>query len=296
MKSPIFTGSGVAIVTPMLPDGKVNFSKLDELIEFQIKNGTDAIIICGTTGESATLSELEHMDAIVHTIHTVGGRCPVIAGTGSNNTARCLEMSKAAADAGADALLLVTPYYNKATQKGLIQHYVYIADRVSAPLIVYNVPSRTGVGMTVDVYKELSRHPNINGVKEASGSVAQVARTVAACGDEFNVWSGNDDQIIPLMSVGAKGVISVMANLLPAETANIAHLWLNGQCFAAGREQVKYMEMIDALFCEVNPIPVKTAMNLAGMDVGPLRMPLNEMEEKDLERLKTVMRHYGFQV
>jgi 4-hydroxy-tetrahydrodipicolinate synthase len=296
MKNPIFTGCGVAIVTPMLPDGKVNFAKLDELIDFQIQSGIDSIVICGTTGESSTLTAEEHIGTITHTIDYVGGRCKVIAGTGSNNTAHALEVSKAAADAGADALLLVTPYYNKTTQKGLVEHYTYIADRVSAPLIVYNVPSRTGVGMTVETYQQLSKHPNINGVKEASGNIALAARTIAACGDEFNVWSGNDDQIAPLMSIGAKGVISVLANLCPAETVQMSHLCLEGNYAEAGKMQVEYMELIDALFCEVNPIPIKTALNLLGQEVGPLRLPLCEMEEKNLEKLKAVLNKYGYVV
>ncbi len=296
MKSPVFSGSGVAIVTPMLPDGSVNFEKLDELIEFQLHNGTDSIIICGTTGETPTLSEEEHIETISHAIRQVNGRCPVIAGTGSNNTAHSLYLSRAACEAGADALLIVTPYYNKASARGLIRHYTTIADECSAPIIVYNVPSRTGVSLTADTYRELSRHPMINGVKEASGNVAQVSRTIAACGDDFFVWSGNDDQIVPLMSLGAKGVISVMANLCPAQTAEIAHLCLADRFAEAGQMQNTYMALIDALFCEVNPIPIKTAMNLAGMDVGPLRLPLCEMEDRNLTRLKDTMRQYGFAV
>ncbi len=292
MKQPIFTGSGVALVTPMLPDYSVNYEKLDELIELQIEAGTDSIIACGTTGESSTLSTEEHLEVIRRTIRTVNGRCKVIAGTGSNDTAYGIELSKEAADLGADALLLVTPYYNKATQKGLVKHYTAIADHVSCPLILYNVPSRTGVSMTVDTYKELSKHPNINGVKEASGNVALVARTIAACGDEFHVWSGNDDQIVPLMSIGAKGIISVLANLCPVQTREIAHACLDGNYAKAGQMQVEYMELIDALFCEVNPICIKTAMNLAGMDVGPLRMPLCEMEEKNLAVLQAALAHY----
>ena len=296
MKAPVFTGSGVAIVTPMRPDSTVNFEKLDELIEFQLKNGTDSIVICGTTGETPTLSEQEHIDAIARAVKTVAGRVPVIAGTGSNSTAHCVELSKAAEQAGADAVLVVTPYYNKASKRGLVAHYTAVADAVNVPVIVYNVPSRTGVSMTVETYKELSRHPRINGVKEASGNVALAARTIAACGDEFNVWSGNDDQISPLMAVGARGIISVLANVMPAETARTAHLCLENNFLEAAREQVRLMEMIDALFCEVNPIPVKTALNLMGMDVGPLRLPLCDMAPENLERLKETMRHYGFAV
>lgn len=288
MKQPIFTGSCVAIVTPFR-DGAIDYQKLGELIDYQINNGTSAITICGTTGESSTQTVEEHMEAIEFTIRYAAHRCKVIAGTGSNDTQTALKLSMHADKAGADGLLLVTPYYNKATQKGLIQHYTYIADRVNTPMILYNVPSRTGVGFTVDTYKELSKHPMINGVKEASGSDSQVARTLAACGDNFNVWSGNDDQIVPFMAMGAKGVISVLANICPRETATIARLCLEGRFAEAAVMQCDYMQLIDALFCEVNPIPVKTAMNLMGMDVGELRLPLCEMEEKNLNTLKTAL-------
>lgn len=292
MKQPIFTGSSVAIVTPFR-DGGIDYEKLAQLLDYQIQNDTAAITICGTTGESATQSLEEHMQAVEFTIKYVAGRCKVIAGAGSNDTQAALMLSQHADKAGADGLLLVTPYYNKATQKGLIQHYTYIADRVNTPIILYNVPSRTGVGLTVDTYRELSKHPMINGVKEASGNVAQVARTLDACGDDLNIWSGNDDQIVALMALGAKGVISVLANICPRETARIARLCLEGDFAAAARMQCDYMELIDALFCEVNPIPVKTAMNLMGMDVGPLRLPLCEMEEKNLATLKAAMQHKG---
>lgn len=296
MKAPVFTGSGVAIVTPMLPDRTINFEKLDELIEFQLQNGTDSIVICGTTGETPTLTEQEHLEAISHAVKTVGGRCPVIAGTGSNSTAHCVALSQAAEQSGADAVLVVTPYYNKASRRGLVAHYTAVADTVNVPVIIYNVPSRTGVSMTVEAYRELSAHPRINGVKEASGDVALAARTIAACGDSFNVWSGNDDQIVPLMSVGACGVISVLANLMPKETAHTAHLCLEDRFLEAGREQVRLMDMIDALFCEVNPIPVKTALNLIGFNAGPLRLPLCDMAPENLERLKAALRRFGFRV
>ena len=289
MKTPIFTGSSVAIVTPMHADGSINFGKLGELIEFQIAGGTDAITICGTTGESATLKDDEHLAAIKYTVEQVAGRIPVIAGTGSNDTAHAIEMSKAAAEYGADALLLVTPYYNKCTPKGLIQHYTKTVDAAGIPAIVYNVPSRTGVSMTVSTYKELSSHPLINGVKEASGNTELVLRTMAACGDELNVWSGNDSQIVPFMAMGAKGIISVAANVCPKEIAEMADACLAGDYQKAATMQIRDMDLIDALFCEVNPIPVKTAMNLMGMDVGPLRLPLCEMEEGNLARLKTAL-------
>ncbi len=293
MKTPIFTGSSVAIVTPMHPDGSINFDKLSQLIELQIAGGTAAITICGTTGEASTLGDEEHLKAIAFTVEKAAGRIKVIAGTGSNDTAHALYFSREAERFGADGLLLVTPYYNKCSQKGLIQHYCTIADQVNLPMIVYNVPSRTGVGMTVDTYKALSKHPNINGVKEASGSTDTVLRTLDACGDDFNIWSGNDSQIVPFMAMGCKGVISVLANILPKETAAIAESCLCGDYRTASALQLKYMALIDVLFSDVNPIPVKTAMNLMGMEVGPLRLPLCPMEEAAEEKLKATLGRYG---
>ena len=293
MKKPLFTGSNVAIVTPMYPDESVNFESLGKMIDFQIENGTSAITICGTTGEAPTLKDPEHLEAIKYTVEHVAGRVPVIAGTGSNYTEHAIEFSQEAAAYGADGVLLVTPYYNKATPSGLIKHYTKIVDEAKIPAILYNVPSRTGVSMTVDVYKELSKHPLINGVKEASGNTGIVLRTLAACGDELNIWSGNDDQIVAFMAQGAKGVISVLANVCPAETAEIANACLRGDYQKAAKMQVEYMALIDALFCEVNPIPVKTALNLMGMEAGPLRMPLCEMAPANLERLKAAMRERG---
>ncbi len=292
MKQPIFTGSSVAIVTPFR-NGAIDYEKLSQLIDYQIENGTAAITICGTTGESSTQSPEEHMEAVEYTIKYTAGRCKVIAGAGSNDTQAAMLLSQHADQAGADGLLLVTPYYNKATQKGLIQHYTYIADRVNTPIILYNVPSRTGVGFTADSYKILSEHPMINGVKEASGNMGLVARTMALCGDALNIWSGNDDQIVPLMALGAKGVISVLANICPKETAQIAQLCLDGDFSAAAKLQCSYMQLIDALFCEVNPIPIKTAMNLMGFDVGQLRLPLCDMEEKNLNTLKAALQAKG---
>jgi 4-hydroxy-tetrahydrodipicolinate synthase len=291
MKTPIFTGSSVAIVTPMHADGSINYEKLGELIELQIAGGTSAITICGTTGESATLDNEEHLKAIGYTAEKVNGRVKVIAGTGSNDTAFAVTMSKEAQQLGADALLLVTPYYNKCSQKGLVRHYLTIADQVDIPMIVYNVPSRTGVSMSVPVYKELSKHPLINGVKEASGSTDIVLRTLDACGDDFNIWSGNDSQIVPFMAMGCKGVISVLANICPKETAELANACLQGDFKKAAQMQVAYTELIDALFSDVNPIPIKTAMNLMGMEVGPLRMPLCEMA--DDSQLKTALTRKG---
>lgn len=292
MKEPVFTGSSVAIVTPFR-DGRVDFEKLAELIDFQIAGGTAAITICGTTGESSTLSMEEHMETVDFCIKHVAGRVKVIAGTGSNDTMAALELSQEAEKSGADALLMVTPYYNKTTQKGLIQHYTYIADRVNLPIILYNVPSRTGLSFTAETYKALSKHPNINGVKEASGNFALLASTLAACGDELYFWSGNDNEVVPMMSLGAKGVISVVANILPGLMAELTQACLDGN-FAKGAElQLKYLELMDRLFIEVNPIPVKAAMNLMGMDVGECRLPLCDMDPANYEKLKATLRKYG---
>lgn len=293
MKTPLFTGSSVAIVTPMHADGSVNYEKLSQLIELQIQGGTSAITICGTTGESATLKDPEHIAVIAHCVKAVAGRIKVIAGTGSNETDHAVYLSQEAQKAGADGLLLVTPYYNKCSPKGLVRHYMTVADSVQIPVIVYNVPSRTGVSMGVDIYRQLSEHPLINGVKEASGNTELVLRTMAACGDDFNIWSGNDTQIVPLMAMGCKGVISVLANICPSATAELAGACLQGDYQKAAAMQVRYMELIDALFCEVNPIPVKTALNLMGMEVGPLRMPLCEMEDAAKARLSAAMEKMG---
>lgn len=293
MKTPLFTGSSVAIVTPMHADGSVNYEKLSQLIELQIQGGTSAITICGTTGESATLKDPEHIAVIAHCVKAVAGRIKVIAGTGSNETNHAVYLSQEAQKAGADGLLLVTPYYNKCSPKGLVRHYMTVADSVQIPAIVYNVPSRTGVSMGVDIYRQLSEHPLINGVKEASGNTELVLRTMAACGDDFNIWSGNDTQIVPLMAMGCKGVISVLANICPSATAELAGACLQGDYQKAAAMQILYMELIDALFCEVNPIPVKTALNLMGMEVGPLRMPLCEMEDAAKARLSAAMEKIG---
>ena len=285
MKTPLFTGSSVAIVTPMHADGSVHYAKLTELIELQIAAGTAAITVCGTTGESATLTDHERIAVISHCVRTVNGRIPVIAGTGSNQTAHTLRLSQEAKKAGADGLLLVTPYYNKCSATGLIRHYLSVADSVELPIIVYNVPSRTGVSMNAEIYRQLSRHPLINGVKEASGNTDLVLRTLDACGDEFNIWSGNDGQIVPIMALGGKGVISVLANLCPEVTAELTAACLRGDYETAASMQKRYMALIDALFCEVNPIPVNTAMNLMGLGVGPLRMPLCQLDDGKKEHL-----------
>ncbi len=295
MKTPVFTGSGVAIVTPF-KDGKVNFEKLAELIDFQIKGGTSSIIICGTTGESATQSLEEHAATVDFCVKHTKGRVPVIAGAGSNDTMASKYLCQHAEKSGADALLIVTPYYNKATQKGLIKHYTTLADCVNIPIILYNVPSRTGCGFTAETYYELSKHPNINGVKEASGNFTLVNTAMSMCGDDLYFWSGNDSDALPMMSLGAKGVISVIANLMPELTAKICEYALNEDFVSARKLHLEYVQLMESMFIEVNPIPIKTAMNLVGMDAGELRLPLCEMEPANLEKLKKAMRAKGFKV
>lgn len=290
MKQTIFKGAGVAIVTPMKADGSVNFDKLAELLEFQIKGGTDAIIICGTTGESATLSHEEHVAAIKFAVEKTAKRIPVIAGTGSNDTAYAVALSKEAVNAGADALLLVTPYYNKTSQAGLVKHFEYVADRINLPIILYNVPSRTGVEIKSDTYKELSKHPNIVAAKEACGNISSVAKTAALCGDDLTIYSGNDDQIVPILSLGGKGVISVLSNVMPRETHEICQKYFDGDVEGSRKLQLKLLGLANALFCDVNPIPVKEALNLMGFDVGECRLPLTSMNEKNRELLKAEMK------
>lgn len=293
MKKTIFTGAGVAIVTPMNDDGTVNFDKLGELIDYQINGGTDAIIICGTTGESATLSHEEHADAISYTVKKVGGRVPVVAGTGSNDTKFAAELSIEAQKAGADALLLVTPYYNKTTQSGLVRHFNYIADRVNKPIILYNVPSRTGLNIKPETYRELAKHPNIAAVKEANGNIASVAKTAALCGDDLDIYSGNDDQIVPILSLGGKGVISVLSNVCPRETHDICAKFFAGDIAGARKLQLDMMGLISALFVETNPIPVKEALNLMGFNVGECRLPLAPMLDSNVELLKNELKKHG---
>ncbi|MBE3591579.1 MAG: 4-hydroxy-tetrahydrodipicolinate synthase [Thermoanaerobacter sp.] len=290
---PVFKGSGVAIVTPFKEEG-VNFEKLGELIEWHIKEGTDAIIICGTTGEASTMTQEEQQAAIKFTVEKVAGRIPVIAGTGSNNTAHAVEMSEYAQSAGADALLVITPYYNKTTQKGLVVHFAEIARHVDIPIIIYNVPSRTSLNMLPETYLELSKHvDNVVGVKEASGDIVQVAEIARIMGKSFEIYSGNDDQVIPIMSLGGLGVISVTANIIPAKIHEMTTAYLNGDIERARDMQLELNPLNKALFIETNPIPVKTAMNLMGFNVGPLRLPLVEMSDKNLEYLKSVLTKYG---
>ena len=284
MKNPVFTGSNVAIVTPYNKDG-INYKALAELIEFQIANKTDSITICGTTGEMSTMSDDEHRSAIKFCVNTVAKRVPVVAGTGSNDTLYALEMTVYARDVGADAVLMVTPYYNKTTQTGLIKHFTYIADHVDIPIIVYNVPSRTGMTIQPETYAELCKHKNINGVKEAQDDLGEVALAMMLCGNEFNFWSGRDDTVVPLMSLGGKGVISTAANVIPRQFHDMCICALNGDFKTAGEMQLRYLPLIDALFAEVNPIPVKTALNHMGFDAGLLRMPLFEMSAGNKAKL-----------
>lgn len=290
----VFTGAGVAIVTPMTETGEVNYPKLEEILEYQIANGTDSIIICGTTGEASTLTHEEHLEAIRFTIEKVGGRIPVIAGTGSNCTDTAIYLSTEAEKYGADALLLVTPYYNKATQKGLIAHFTKIANSVKIPVILYNVPGRTGVNITPETAAYLAKNvENIVGIKEASGNISQIAKLAHLVGDSMDLYSGNDDQIVPLLSLGGKGVISVLSNIAPQETHDIVAKFMAGDVKGSCELQLKALPLVDALFCEVNPIPVKTAMNMLGWEVGPLRMPLSPMEEAHMAQLKAEMDAFG---
>ena len=293
----IFKGAGVAIVTPFYDNYEVNYKKLEELINMQIAAGTDAIIICGTTGESATLTMQEHKEVIRHCVRYVNGRVPVIAGTGSNCTETAIELSKDAEKDGADALLIVTPYYNKSTQTGLIEHYSMIAESVKLPIIMYNVPSRTGCNIQPATAVEIAkRNPNVVAIKDAVGDLSVTATMVYLSGQEGNcmdIYSGNDDQIVPIMSVGGLGVISVLSNVMPKETHEMAMACIEGNYEKARELQLKMLPLIHALFCEVNPIPVKTAMNLMGMNVGPLRRPMSPMEEANVERLKKAMKDLG---
>ena len=289
MRTPVFTGNCVAIATPFDANGNINYDAFGRLIDNQIEGGVDAICVCGTTGESATMTIREHIAVVEYCVKRVNHRVKVIAGAGSNDTSAAVYLSLHAQDSGADALLHVTPYYNKCSQAGLVKHYEYIADRTELPIILYNVPSRTGVSFTAESYQILSQNPKINGVKEASGNFSLLAHTRHLCGDDFYVWSGNDDQVVPMMSLGAKGVISVVSNIAPELMVKMSHLCLDGKFEEAAKLQVEYMDLCDALFCEVNPIPVKTAMNLMGMEAGPLRLPLCEMSEGHLATLKAAM-------
>ncbi len=290
----IFKGAGVAIVTPMKENLEINYDKLDEMLEDQIAGGTDAIIICGTTGESATMTEAEHMEAIRFTVERVKHRVPVIAGTGSNSTATAIELSKEAEKDGADGLLLVTPYYNKATQNGLISHFTAVCNEVKIPAILYNVPSRTGCNIQPATLAQLVKNvENIVGVKEASGNIGQVAEIMHLCDGNIDLYSGNDDQVVPLLSLGGIGVISVLSNVAPAYVHDMVYKYLNGDTKKSCSMQLKALPLCSALFCEVNPIPVKAALNLMGREVGPLRAPLTEIEPAHRDLLEKAMKDFG---
>jgi len=288
MKTPVFKGSSTAIVTPFR-DGKVDYKKLGELIDFQIAGGTSAITINGTTGECSTQTIEESVHTIDFTVKHVNSRVKVIAGTGSNDTQSALYMAQEAEKSGVDALMMVTPYYNKTSQRGLVGHFTFLADRVNLPIILYNVPSRTGLSFTAATYKELSKHPNINGVKEASGNFKLIGSTIAAAEGDFYVWSGNDEDIVPMMSFGALGVISVAGNIIPSVIAAITKACLESDFKKAAELHLKHFDLIDKLFIDVNPMPIKAAMNFMGMDVGEARMPLCDLSPADLETLKTSM-------
>ena len=293
MRTPVFTGSCPALATPFDQNGNINYDAFGKLIDAQIAAGVDAVCVCGTTGESATMSIREHIAAVEFCVKRVDHRVKVIAGTGSNDTSAAVYLSQHAQDSGADACLLVTPYYNKASQSGLIRHFQVIADGVDVPLILYDVPSRTGVTIAPETYAELAKHPNINGVKEASGNLGAIQRTRNLCPEDFFIWSGNDDQVVPMMSLGAKGVISVASNIIPEVMVKMSHLCLEGQFEDASKLQIAYMDLIDALFIEVNPIPIKAAMNLMGMEAGSLRLPLCDISHKNLETLRQAMGRMG---
>ncbi len=292
MKQPVFSGSGVAIITPFTNDG-IDYPALARLLDFQLENGTDAIIVCGTTGEAAAMTYEERVRAIEAVVRHVDGRVPVIAGTGSNNTENAITLSRDASSAGVDALLVVTPFYNKATPKGLIRHYTAIADAVEKPVILYHVPSRTGVKCTAEIYAALAEHPNIVGVKEAGGDLALVQKTRELCPEDFYIWSGNDDETAPIMLFGGKGVISVAANVMPGEMHRLTEACLKGDFVTAGRMQLKLRKLCEALFWEVNPIPVKTALAMMGYCQERFRSPMCEMEPESRERLAGVLAEYG---
>lgn len=293
MKKPVFTGAAVAIITPMNADGTVNFEEFGRIIEDQIAGHTDAIVVCGTTGESATMPDAEHLSVIDYCVKKVNHRIPVIAGTGSNDTAHGIRLTQSAEKLDVDAVLLVTPYYNKTSQQGLIQHFTALANATSLPCILYNVPSRTGVNILPETAYELSKLPNINAIKEASGNIAQVAKIAQLCGDALNIYSGNDDQIVPLLALGGKGVISVLSNVAPRETHEICQKWFDGDIAASLAAQLKYLPLCEALFCDVNPIPVKFAMNQLGYQAGSCRLPLVDTSKANQERIRNALHTAG---
>lgn len=293
MKKPVFTGAAVAIITPMHQDGSIHYDALRQIIEDQIARGTDAIVICGTTGECSTMTDQEQLATIKFAVDTVAHRVPVIAGAGSNDTAHGCALAAGAAASGADALLMVTPYYNKTSQAGLVAHFTAMAEAGGIPVILYNVPSRTGVNIKPETVKKLSEHPLINGIKEASGNIAQVAQIASLCGDEINIYSGNDDQVVPLLSLGGKGVISVVSNIAPTLVHDCCKAWFDGDTAEARRLQLEMLPLSDAMFCDVNPIPVKYAMNLLGWEAGKCRLPLVEPGDAQKAKIEQTMRMHG---
>lgn len=293
MKTELFRGAGVAIATPMHADGSINYPLFEEFIDYQIDNGTDAIIVCGTTGEAATMNHEEHIKTVETCVKRVAGRVPVIAGTGSNDTSYAVKLSQEAEALGVDGLLMVTPYYNKTSQAGLVAHYNYVADRVKTPIILYNVPSRTGCNIQPATYAELCKHPNIIATKEANGDMSALAETMNLCGDELAVYSGNDDQITTTLALGGSGVISVLSNIMPRETHDICEMFLNGNAKGSRDLQVKLIHLINALFSDVNPIPVKAAINMMGRDFGECRLPLAPMSAAAKEKLRCRMAELG---
>ncbi len=293
MKKRIFTGAGIAILTPMHADGSINWEEFGRLIDWQIENSTDAIIVCGTTGESSTMSDEEHLNAIRFAVERAAGRVPVVAGAGSNDTAYAVNLAKESKEAGVDGILVVTPYYNKTSQRGLIAHYNTIADATDLPMILYHIPGRTGVTIAPQTFKELSRHPNIVAVKEASGNISKIAETKYLCGDDLDLYSGNDDQIVPILSLGGIGVISVLSHVAPKATHDICQLYFDGKVKESARLQLEYMDLIHALFIDVNPIPVKDAMNQMGFAAGPCRMPLYPMSDGDRAVLTAALKNHG---
>lgn len=292
MKNPIFTGSAVALVTPFSADGTVNYEMLSRLLDMHLSHSTDAVVLCATSGESPVLTAEEYEGVIRFGVQKIAGRLPVIAGAGSNSTLHALELCKTAQSAGVDALLVVTPYYNKTSQKGLVKHYTYLADHVQRPIIIYNVPSRTGVNTKPETYQILSQHPNINGVKEANGDISSVARTIALCGTDFNVYSGNDDQTLPILSLGGRGVISVFANCMPQVMHDLCAAFLHHDIEQAAAMEAKYLQLMNALFMDVNPIPIKEALRMMGYDCGICRMPLTEMDDSAKQKLAAVLKQY----
>ncbi|MBR4767290.1 MAG: 4-hydroxy-tetrahydrodipicolinate synthase [Clostridia bacterium] len=293
MKPVVFTGAGVAIITPFNEDGSVNYESFANIIEYQIKNGTDAIVVCGTTGESATLNHEDHINVIKYCVDVTNHRIPVIAGTGSNDTDYAVRLSNDAEKCGVDALLMVTPYYNKTSQRGLVAHYNYVADRVSKPIILYNVPSRTGVNIQPETYAQLAQHERIVAVKEANGNVSAIVKTAALCGDNLTIYSGDDDQATAIMSLGGKGVISVLSNVAPKAAHDIVQKYLDGDPAESLRLQIEWLDLCNALFMDVNPIPVKEAMNMMGFNAGPCRLPLYEMDQASKDKLYSVLKKHN---